>query len=154
MLLLKARSFALGDVVSADLPLLQQAQTGQGFVVSNRPAVTADVFDTTDIRGPLSSGWEAELYDGEQLLGFVTDADLNGDYVFSDITLRPGYNRFTVKLFGPYGQRDERIIKIMGGAELCPENEMQYSFGLVRRDALEGRLKRRAPPPMPRCAMA
>ncbi|MEM9054546.1 MAG: hypothetical protein AAGB16_04400, partial [Pseudomonadota bacterium] len=128
---LKARSFAIGDVVAARLPLLSEADLGQGITVSNRPTVSASVFDVTDIRGPLPNGWEAELYDGEQLMSFVTEADENGDYVFSDVILRPGYNRLTVKLFGPYGEREDRVVKIMVGSELCPENEVQYNFGFI-----------------------
>ncbi|GAB5458260.1 MAG: hypothetical protein Hens3KO_12900 [Henriciella sp.] len=137
---LKAHSFAIGDVVSTRLPMLAETRTGQGITISNRPTISADIFDTTDIRGALPQGWEAELYEGQQLLGFVTEADINGDYVFSDVALRPGYNRFTVKLFGPYGEREDRQVKIMVGAELCPENEVQYSFGLVRADKDEGAL--------------
>lgn len=137
---LKARSFAIGDVASTRLPMLSETRTGQGVTVSNRPTISADIFDTKDIRGALPQGWEAELYEGEQLLGFVTEADINGDYVFTDVALHPGYNRFTVKLFGPYGEREERQVKIMVGAELCPENEVQYSFGLVRADEGEGLL--------------
>lgn len=133
---LKARSFEIGDVVAARLPLLSESGLAQGITVSNRPTVSASVFDVTDIRGPLPNGWEAELYDGEQLMSFVTEADENGDYVFSDVILRPGYNRLTVKLFGPYGEREDRVVKIMVGSELCPENELQYSFGFVSSEGV------------------
>ena len=128
---LKARTFALGNVASAPLPMLSKGQIGRGLVLSNRPSVTADVFDTTEIRGPLPIGWEAELYQGEQLLGFVTEPDAKGDYVFPEVSLSPGYNRLTVKLFGPYGETEERQVKIIVGAELCPENELQYRLGII-----------------------
>ena len=135
---LKPRSFAVGDVVAARLPLLTEAGVAQGITISNRPTVSANVFDVTDIRGPLPRGWEAELYDGEQLMSFVTEPDENGDYVFTDVILRPGYNRLTVKLFGPYGEREDRVVKIMVGSELCPENELQYSFGFVKTEVSQG----------------
>ncbi|MEL7454791.1 MAG: hypothetical protein AAGJ50_15630, partial [Pseudomonadota bacterium] len=131
---LKARQVAVGDIATPSLALLSPSRTGAGFIVTNRSALSADMFDSTEIRGPLPNGWEAELYEGEQLVGFVTDPDPNGDYVFEGVVLRPGFNRFEVRLFGPFGETEVREIKQFVGADLTPENEVTYAFGFVDAD--------------------
>lgn len=128
---LKARRFAIGDVSSRSQPMISRSQSGRGFLVSNQPLFKPELFDETTIRGALPEGWEAELFDGEVLIAFLTDADRNGEYVFKDVPLRPGYNHLTVKLFGPYGETTERHITQFVGSEHCPEDEWRYSFGFV-----------------------
>ncbi|MDC0949131.1 hypothetical protein OAS86_07305, partial [Gammaproteobacteria bacterium] len=129
--ILKAKRFALGDINSPAQPLTSRSDAGRGFVVSNHPLFKPEMFDQTTVRGPLPAQWEAELYDGDDLLAFVTEADNQGDYVFEEVPLRPGYNRLVVKLFGPHGEKSQRTITQFVGAELCPENEWRYQFGLV-----------------------
>ena len=120
-----------GDVSTPSLPLVSRSLNGAGIVITNKSALQATLFDTTEIRGPLPVGWEAELYQGEELIDFVVEPDSNGDYLFQSVPLRSGYNRFTVKLYGPYGETEEREFKQFVGAELEPENETSYFFGVV-----------------------
>ena len=129
--LLSARRFALGDISVQALPLINRATAGRGISVSNRPLFKPELFDRTTIRGPLPQGWEAELYDNHLLLGFVTEPDENGEYVFDNVQLRPDYNRLTVKLFGPHGEEETRIINQFVGAELSPKHEFRYTFGYI-----------------------
>ena len=128
---LAARRIDAGDISTPPLPLVSRSINGAGVVITNRSALTAELFDETELRGPLPAGWEAELYHGDELLGFVTEPDSNGDYVFRDVPLISGYNRFTIKLYGPHGETEEREIKQFVGAELEPENETSYFFGVV-----------------------
>jgi hypothetical protein len=144
--LLNARQITLGDVSAPSLPLISRGNNGVGMVISNRSALAADMFDTTEIRGPLPQGWEAELYDAGQLVAFVTEPDSNGDYVFDQVTLRPGFNRFEVRLFGPYGETETRPVSYMIGAELNPENETSYTIGVIDgRQTLFGEALVKAP---------
>ena len=129
--LLNARQILIGDVSSPSLPMISQGNNGVGAVISNKSSLAADMFDTTEIRGPLPQGWEAELYDAGQLVAFVTEPDSNGDYVFDQVTLRPGFNRFEVRLFGPYGETETRPVSYMIGSELNPENETTYTLGII-----------------------
>ncbi|MEO0548529.1 MAG: hypothetical protein AAFZ91_01315 [Pseudomonadota bacterium] len=128
---IKARRYAIGDISTPALPLLSRGQTGAGAVFSNRADLNADIFDTTEIRGVLPEGWEAELYAEDRLIAFVTDPDPNGEYVFDTVALRPGYNRLQVRLFGPYGETDTRDIRYFVGSDLTPENETAFSIGFV-----------------------
>lgn len=124
--------FRFGDVTGHSQPLVARAESGRGLILTNRPAYSADVFDHTDIRGALPTGWEAELYRETQLIDFVTEPDGQGEYVFENVEILPGYNRFTVKLFGPYGETDTREVKFFAGSEMHPENEVQYDISLVQ----------------------
>lgn len=128
---LRARSIRMGDISSAGTPMLAGGQTGRGISVSNRPLYAPDYFDMTTIRGPLMTGWEAELYRGEQLINFTDTPTSSGEYLFENVALMPGYNRLVVRLYGPFGEIEERVIKQFVGADLIPENEFEYYLALV-----------------------
>jgi hypothetical protein len=123
---------ALGDVALPPSALIGRPQLGRGFLAGSHDAVGgADILGAQEIRGPLPEGWEAELHDEQGLRAFVTEADGNGDYVFQAVSLRPGYNRLTVKLFGPHGETSERPLRIFLGKELNPENEVRWDLAAV-----------------------
>ena len=128
---LRATSLSLGDVAVPSQPLLADSSTGRGLVVSNRPAERADLFDRIELRGPLPAGWEAELHREDQLLAVVTKPDALGDYVFADVPLRTGINSSVVRLYGPFGEVEERPFVRVIGAELNAENEVTYTAGFV-----------------------
>lgn len=128
---LRARQFSIGDISTPALPLSTKSKTGRGAIISNVSIHRPTLFDTTEIIGALPQGWEAELYEGQRLLGFTDTADTNGNYVFSDVPLQLGYNRLIVKLFGPYGEVKERSISQFVGGAQCPDNELRYLFGII-----------------------
>ncbi len=128
---LHARRFAIGDVSVPAQPLIGTATGGRGIIVTNQAQWQADLFDSIDLRGPLPRGWEAELYRDERLVGFVGKPDARGDYVFAGVPLRMGANTYTVRLYGPHGEVEERRMTRFIGAELNPENEFTYAFGAV-----------------------
>ncbi len=127
----RLRAIVLGDTVSQPLPLLEPARAGRGAVVTNEPSNRSAVFDVVQVRGALPVNWEAELYDGDRLIGFVTEPDDNGEYVFDDVVLTSGYNRLTVKLFGPFGEYEEREERVFVGPELWPKGSLFFSAGIV-----------------------
>jgi len=129
---LEPRQLRFGDVSGLAQPIISRGETGRGVMVTNRPAYVADVFDMTDIRGALPAGWEAELHRDGQLLAFVKEPDSQGEYVFENVEIRPGYNRYSVKLFGPFGEVETREVKFFSGREMRPENEVQYELAIVQ----------------------
>ncbi|MEO0466739.1 MAG: hypothetical protein AAF216_09365 [Pseudomonadota bacterium] len=126
------RQARLGDVSGLDQPLMSRSQNGRGLMITNTPTYTAEVFDMTEIRGPLPEGWDAELYRESQLLDYITESDSQGEYVFKDVEILPGYNRFTVNLYGPFGEVETREVKFFAGSEMRPENDVQYQFALLQ----------------------
>ena len=125
------RQVRFGDVTGPGQPLISRGETGRGLILTNRPAYRAEVFDTTDIRGALPAGWEAELYRDGQLLDFVTEPDAQGEYAFSEVEILPGYNRYQVRLYGPFGEIETRDVSFFAGSEMRPENEVEYEFALL-----------------------
>lgn len=128
--MLAPRQIQFGDISGLNQPLMPPVQTARGGRITNRAPFRADIFDITEIRGPLPQNWEAELYRDGQLIDYVIEPNELGEYNFTDIEIRPGYNRFTVKLFGPYGETDTRHVKFFAGAEMNPENTVEYDFAL------------------------
>lgn len=121
----------IGDIATPATPLLAPALAGRGISLRGGPGSEADLFSRQDIRGPLPPGWEAELHDETGLRAFVTEPDENGEYVFSGVPLRPGYNRYTVRLFGPHGELRERPVRLFVGEELAPENTVRWHVAAV-----------------------
>jgi hypothetical protein len=122
---LKATHFALGDVSTVSTPLVVQNTAGRGGFVTNRPVGRPDSFDRTNFRGELPSGWEAELYRNDQLIGYMQSRG-DGRYEFLDVPLNYGQNRFEIILYGPQGQvrRDLQMIPV--GPDSIPPRETYY----------------------------
>ncbi|WDA41743.1 hypothetical protein [Erythrobacter sp. BLCC-B19] len=128
---LKARSLALGDIAAPAQPLIADALSGRGLVVSSRAPWRADLVDTITLTGPLPQGWEAELWHEERLVAVTREGDAAGQWQFGDIPVRIGENRWVVRLYGPNGEVDEQVFTRLVGTEMNAENEVGYSFGVV-----------------------
>ncbi len=122
---LKATHFALGDVSTISTTLGAQSSAGRGAFITNRPLERAANFDQTTFRGELPSGWDAELYRNDQLIGY-TQGTGDGRYEFLEVPLLFGQNRFEVVLYGPQGQvrRDVRMVPV--GLDSIPPRETYY----------------------------
>lgn len=126
---LGATHVAAGDVASLSTPVAVQSSAGRGAMLTNRPLQRADSFDTTDFRGALPAGWDAELYRNSQLLAFASDRG-DGRYEFLDVPLLYGQNRFEIILYGPQGQirREERTVSV--GLDSIPPRKTYYWAGI------------------------
>ncbi len=128
---LRARSLALGDIAAPAQPLIADALSGRGLIVSSRAPWRADLVDTITLSGPLAAGWEAELWHEERLVAVTREADAAGQWVFGDIPVRIGENRWAVRLYGPNGETEEQVFTRLVGTEMNAENEIGYSFGII-----------------------
>jgi hypothetical protein len=128
---LHATHVAAGDVSGVSTPLVSQATSGRGIIVTNRPIDRPASFDRTDFRGELPTGWDAELYRNGQLLAFAVDR-ADGRYEFLDVPLQYGQNRFEVVLYGPQGQirRESRAVPV--GLDSIPPRKTYYWAGLYQ----------------------
>lgn len=126
---LGATYFEFGDVVSNSLPLIARNGSGVGFRVGREPITRADSFDTTDIIGDATPGWQAELFRDGELLAFQ-EIGTDGRFVFAGVPLRFGANRFRVQLYGPSGERDsvDRTIDIAD--TLIEPGSVRYSVAM------------------------
>jgi hypothetical protein len=126
--LAKATHFGVGDVEGFAGGLTGSSARGRGAVVTNRPLTAQSTFDRKRIEGDLPSGWEAEIYRNDELLGFAkSTADQR--YVFDDVQLLYGENRIRVVLYGPQGQIRTREELINVGQDNVPPGKTWYWAG-------------------------
>lgn len=132
---LKARHFSMGHISAPAQPLTARSATGLGAIISNNPTYRPNLFDETEIIGRLPLGWEAELYQDDRLIAFTDTPDPNGNYRFEDVPLMLGYNRLTVKLFGPFGEVNQRVVTRFVGGTQCPDGAWRYSVAIIKPDS-------------------
>ena len=124
---LDATHFAVGDVPGpTSRPIAGGA--GRGAEITNRPLFNAAAFDRTRFEGELAPGWDAELYRNGQLLAFAK-GDAAGRYLFDDVRLDYGENRFEIISYGPQGQQRSRVETIGIGQDHVPPGDTYYWVG-------------------------
>ena len=83
------------------------------------------------LEGSLLPDWDIELYQNSQLLSIQTTGQ-DGRYLFEDIELVFGENRFEFQFFGPNGELESREeFYYLGPAMLAPGN-VSYQFSAVQ----------------------
>ena len=125
---LKATHFGFGDVEGFDSRLTGSAPAGRGAVITNRPLTVRTAFDRTRFEGDLPSGWDAEIYRNDELLGFAK-ATADQRYVFDDVQLLYGENNIRIMLYGPQGQVRSREELINVGQDNVPPGKTWYWVG-------------------------
>jgi len=125
---LNATHFAIGDVPSLSSRLLSTSN-GRGAQVTNRPLFNPVAFDRTRFEGDLPSGWDAELYRNGELLAF-SRSDGSQRYIFDDVPMIYGDNRFEIILHGPQGQTRSRFEAINVAQNQVPAGKTWYWAGI------------------------
>ena len=125
---LDATHFAVGDVQGRPSRLSATA-SGRGAEITNRPLFNPVAFDRTRFEGDLPPGWDAELYRNGELLAF-SRSDGSSRYVFEDVPMIYGDNRFEIILYGPQGQQRSRLEHLNVGQEQLPPGETWYYAGV------------------------
>ncbi|WP_048613483.1 hypothetical protein, partial [Vibrio coralliirubri] len=91
--ILGTTEFQIGDVFTPSIEHLSSSSEGRGVYLANTDLSSPTEFDRTTLRGPLTTGWEVELYVTNQLISMQTANDRNdGLYEFSDVNLLFGRN--------------------------------------------------------------
>ncbi|MAF59086.1 hypothetical protein [Ponticaulis sp.] len=129
-----ATNFRIGDVSTSTHPLLNGGGAGLGVQVSRSRLRRGGDFDTTRLEGEAFAGWQAELYRDGQLLGFLT-VPSSGRYIFDEVPLTFGINRFRIELYGPLGERRtiERPVDISDAFVRRGDMEYTAEFALLGR---------------------
>lgn len=125
---LQATHFAAGDVEGVSSRLVGGA-SGRGVQVTNRPLFNPVAFDRTRFEGDLPPGWDAELYRNGELLAF-SRSDGSSRYIFDDVPMIYGDNRFEIILYGPQGQQRSRLETINVGQNQVPSGKTWYWAGV------------------------
>ncbi len=125
--------WSAGDILSPLLPLLSGQSEGVGIAFGDLDdRQTLDLTRTT-LTGEALNGWDVEVYRNEELLAF-TRIEASNRYQFDDIPLRPGLNLFRIVLYGPQGQRRERLERIVIGDRMLEKGQQRWQSFAVLRD--------------------
>lgn len=122
---LQASNVELGDVNLPAQPLLAGRQRGRGIRVDNTINNFEDPENITII-GNATPGWDVEIYQDSILIDFQVVPE-NGEYRFEALDLSQGYNTFNIILYGPNGEREERVETYTLGQNMPKPGHIKYS---------------------------
>jgi len=114
----------LGSVISEGA----EARPMRGITLTNAPFVRGLHFDEVAFSRPLPPGWEYEVYEGSQLVGFA-DESRTGPM---SVPLRYGTTPLHVRLYGPAGEIVESNVSYVIPIEQLRGGEWQYAAGAGR----------------------
>lgn len=126
---IKATSFEIGDVITPNISLVENRNTGRGFVVTNQKLERASQFDSTDFIGDAIPGWEVEIYRNGALNDFLV-VDETGRYEFKNVPIFYGNNVFRIVSYGPQGQIRERTETILIDQAILNKGEFSYQASI------------------------
>lgn len=126
---LKARSYGIGDIDIADIPLTGSVSQDLGFRIDNNPLENND-FAVTDIEGDGIPGWDVELYRNGILIDTQT-IEQDGRYLFADIELFIGNNGFELYFYGPQGEIRYEDLEIPVSRELLASQNNTYEVSVT-----------------------
>ncbi len=120
----------VGDVGLRNRQLIGSGFGGRGFNFSTEREQRTGEFDRITIDGVGNAGWEVELYRNNELIEFG-QIDERGEYVFENIPVVYGNNRFRIALYGPQGQVEERIENYAYRSNMLRQGETAFQGGVV-----------------------
>jgi hypothetical protein len=102
------RQLRLGDIV----PGARRGRVLRGFELTNAPYLRPAAFGQELLDGSLPAGWEVDLYQDRQLLGYAA-VDSMGRYAL-DMPLQYGSNPVELLAYGPHGEvvRWRRTVQV------------------------------------------
>lgn len=125
-----ATQFRMGDISTSSNPILESGGSGLGLSLARKPLRQTGDFDTTRLEGDAFPGWQAELYRDGQLLGVLTIPE-SGRYLFDDVPLTFGINRFRIELYGPSGERRTIDRPVDVSNSFIRNGDIQYTLELA-----------------------
>lgn len=130
---LNLTSFEAGDVTGFNSTLFNNSANGRGLYASSFKDLVLSADKTINLSGPLSAGWDAELYQNGQLIGF-RQPGVNGQYLFSNIPVTYGLNAFKIVFYGPYGEIQTEERNYYSGTSPVKPGEFGYTLNAYQKD--------------------
>ncbi len=129
---LKARHYEFGDARTVSVPLAGSSPAEMGVRVTSKDPLQS--YDTlTTVSGQAPPGWDIELYRNDQYQDVVV-AGVDGRYVFEDVLLYAGDNRFKTVLYGPQGEIREEYQTIAVNPALYESKKGLYDFSVTMQN--------------------
>lgn len=130
---LNLTTFEAGDVTGFNSTLFNNSSSGRGIFASSFKDLVLSADKTIDINGPLSEGWNVELYLNDQLIGF-RQSGINGRYQFPNVPVNYGLNAFKLVFYGPYGEVETEERNYYSGTSPVKKGEFGYTLNAYQKD--------------------
>ncbi|MBQ2884074.1 MAG: carboxypeptidase regulatory-like domain-containing protein [Alphaproteobacteria bacterium] len=121
------KTLKIGDISGISQSYFVNAGYGRGVALSSFKNLVMSADKTIDLTGPLTPGWEVELYWNEQLIGF-RQSGINGEYNFNDVPVSYGLNTFKLVFYGPYGETRTEYERYYSGTSPVKTGEFGYNI--------------------------
>src|SRR6056297_14703 len=130
---LNAHEVWLGEVTQPIVPDISSWELVKGLYISSYPYLRPNRFYSHTFEGKLPENWEVELYDNGTLLDFQRSNE-EGRYIFEDVPLDYGRNKFTLVFYDEYGQKyeDTKLFRI--DSSLIPPEKNYYRIDIGQTD--------------------
>lgn len=125
--------FEAGDVTGFNSTLFNNSTSGRGAFASSFKDLVLSADKTIDLNGPLSDGWQVELYQNGQLVGF-RQSGLAGRYQFANVPVGYGLNVFKLVFYGPYGEVVTQEREYYSGTSPVKAGKFGYTANAYQRD--------------------
>ena len=125
------KTLKVGDISGLGQSYFTDASYGRGVAVSSFKNLVMSADKTIDITGPLTPGWDVELYWNEQLIGF-RQSGTNGEYNFPDVPVSYGLNIFKLVFYGPYGETRTEYERYYSGTSPVKTGEFGYNVSVYQ----------------------
>ncbi|GHB63109.1 hypothetical protein GCM10008107_10260 [Psychrosphaera saromensis] len=122
-------NYSFGDV-SNTLTRFGIPVSGLGFSFSTIDKRFNNYYGKAIIDENVPAGWEVELYRYGLLIA-ITTATEDGRVLFEDIDVNYGTNRFTLKLYGPYGETETRNSDVIVGNQIIKQGNVDFTVNYV-----------------------
>ena len=115
------RQVRLGDIV----PGARRGRMLRGLELTNAPFLRPAAFGQELLDGSLPDGWEVDLFQDQQLLGYSA-SDPSGRYAL-DVPVRYGSNPVEIVAYGPNGEVVRRRRTLQVPFDRLPKGRFEYA---------------------------
>lgn len=126
---LNATAVEMGDISTHSAPLIASSVGGRGVRIASTPAGYVGGLEKVTLEGPLSPGYDVELYRNNILIN-ATQSGTGNQYRFNDLELFNGANEFRLEFYGPQGQRETRTERYFTGGGKLKSGEINYDVAI------------------------
>ncbi len=120
-----------GEVVSPSSGFLSISKSGFGAQVTNHYGQLDSFFENIQIKGSGTALWEVELFRDDSFIA-LTQVGPSGEYLFKDIPVYYGENKFSIVHYGPHGEIFTEVKTYNISNDILKKNELQYKLHYLK----------------------
>ena len=130
--IINLKNFQAGDILGLSAGFFTGSSNGRGMQISSFKDFITSADKTIMISGALQEGWEAELYQNDQLISFRQPSSA-GRYEFPNVPVLYGTNNFKLVFYGPLGEIRVEEWRYYSGASPVAAKEFGYNISAYQQ---------------------